>query len=159
MSSGVNLRGLLFHRRACVLAPFDEVGDRRLGDADVAQVLRHVEVVGQLPQRGERLLGGLAVGEAVHVLAHGLAELAEPLQAGEHVELHDPRQHQRVGDAVRHVEHAADGIREACTAPTPALPKAMPPIIEPMAMLSRAHMLVPSYTAVRMLLLMSLMPS
>ena len=51
------------------------------------------------------------------------------------------------------------GYESACTAPTPALPKAMPPIMEPIAMLSRAHMLVPSYTAVRMLWLMSLMPS
>ena len=51
------------------------------------------------------------------------------------------------------------GYDSACTAPTPALPKAMPPIMAPMAMFSRAHMLLPSYTAVRMLLLMSLMPS
>jgi hypothetical protein len=47
----------------------------------------------------------------------------------------------------------------ACTAPTPALPKEMPPSREPMAMLWRAQALLPSNTAVRMLLLISLMPS
>jgi len=47
----------------------------------------------------------------------------------------------------------------ACTAPTPALPKAMPPSSEPMAMLWRAQELPPSSTAVRMLLLISLMLS
>ncbi len=51
------------------------------------------------------------------------------------------------------------GYDRACTAVTPALPKAMPPSIEPIAMPTRASMLLPSKTAVRMLLEISSMPS
>ena len=43
------------------------------------------------------------------------------------------------------------GYDSACTAPTPALPNAMPPSREPIAMLWRAQALLPSYMAVRML--------
>ena len=51
------------------------------------------------------------------------------------------------------------GYDSACTAPTPALPKAMPPSMAPMAMLCRASTLVPSSTAVRRLAVISSIPS
>src|SRR5450759_1349973 len=87
-----------------------QIGDGRFGDAHLVEVLRRLEVFGQRAQRLQRDLATFAIAEAFHVLAHELADLAEELRAGEHVVLHDPREHEGVGDAVRHVEHAADGV-------------------------------------------------
>ena len=126
----VNLRGLLFHRRAWVLAPSTRSG---MADSGMPTSLRYCGTPrSSASMRSARPSSRRPRGRdrPVHVLAHGLAELPEPAQAGAAcctpwptaAPSCWPRRAAR-GTCRR------SGYESACTAPTPALPKAMPPIM------------------------------